>query len=85
MNIDGRDVRLTRISMTGYGKDEKVGTRNTEKYTAPGGISVGLTKVTTKVCKPGEESCETTYYSVTLTVKKGTRTQTLKAIGECGS
>lgn len=85
MNVGGRDVKLTLEKKTGLkGKEEEgVGSRSTAKY-ASGDITVRGTYVVTRVCDPNYESCESTQYDVTFVVKKGPKSQVVKAVGSCG-
>lgn len=85
MNIGGRDVKLTLEKETGLkGKEEeRVGSRSRAMY-ASGDITVSGTYVVTRVCDPNDESCESTQYDVTFVVKKGTKSQVVKAVGSCG-
>jgi hypothetical protein len=82
MNIGGRDVKLRLV--TGLNrKRERVGSRRRETY-ASGDITVTATYVATQVCARNDENCESTGYDVTFLVKKGTRSQVVKASGYCG-
>lgn len=83
MNIEGRDVKLTLARKMDPRGRERVGSRSTRRYLADD-ISVEATYIATKVCKRDDESCESTYYSATLVVKKGARVQVVKAVGGCG-
>lgn len=85
MNIDGRDVKLKLEKIIGpFGTErERVGSRSILKYRA-GDITVTGTYVDTKECAPNDENCESTQYSVTFVVKKGSKSQVVKAKGSCG-
>jgi len=85
MNVGGRDVKLMLEKETGLkGKEEeRVGSRSRALY-ALGNISVSGTYVVTRVCDPNDESCESTQYDVSLVVKKGSKSQVVKAVGGCG-
>lgn len=85
MNIAGRDVKLKLQKESGpLGTDrERVGSRSTVRY-ASGDITVNGTYVVTKECDPDDENCESTQYNVTFVVRKGTRSQVVKAKGSCG-
>ena len=86
MNIDGRDVRLKLVSSTEpYRRAERKGERFTRSYTTEGGVRVRMDIVVTSVCAPNDEACEFTGYKATITVSKGSRKQTVKAAGGCGS
>lgn len=83
MNIDGRDIKLRKVrSIDPRGKERK-GSRSSRKYTA-GDVDVLIERVTTGVCAPNDESCESTEYSATITVTKGSRRQIIKVTGGCG-
>jgi hypothetical protein len=83
MNIGGRDVKLTRTrNMDSKGR-LRVGSRSTRRYIA-GDISVDVTYIATRVCKRDDENCESTDYDATFVVKKGQRSQVVKAVGGCG-
>ena len=85
MNIDGRDVmlRLVRRRERVGGAEPRVGERSFEEYEG-GGARVKMNFTTTKVCPPGDESCEVLSYSAVIAVTKGGRTRTVKASGQCG-
>src|SRR6185503_4514873 len=85
MNIDGHDVKLTLEKEEGpKGKEkERVGSRSTASF-ANGDIKVNATYVVTRVCPPRDESCESTDYEATFVVKKGAKSQIVKATGSCG-
>lgn len=85
MNVGGRDVKLSVRKETGFkGKEsEQVGSRSRETYSS-GDITVRGTYEVTRVCDPNDENCESTQYDVTFLVKKGTRSQVVKAVGSCG-
>ena len=95
MNIGGRDVKLTLEKETGlkgneeghgiisFQTKERVGSRSRAMY-ASGDIKVTATYVVTHVCAENDENCESTDYDVTFVVKKGPRSQVVKAVGSCG-
>ena len=85
MNISGRDVKLTLKNESGLkGKEEeRVGSRSGATY-ASGDTTVTGTYVVTRVCAPNDENCESTAYDVTFVVKKGPKSQVVKAVGSCG-
>lgn len=83
MNIDGRDVRLRFVSETKPKGKVKLGSRYTSRYQS-GDVTVDVVQIITWLCPPKDDSCEVTKYSVTLTVKKGNRTQVVRGVGECG-
>jgi hypothetical protein len=85
MNIDGRNVRLKLVSSTEpYRRAERKGERFSRSYTS-GDVRVRMDIVVTSVCAPHDEQCEFTGYKATVTVSKGSRKQTVKATGGCGS
>jgi hypothetical protein len=84
MNIGGRDVELKLVKETGSnGRRVQVGGRWTEKYVS-GDIAVSGTYLVTRVCDPNDENCESTGYDVTFVVKKGHKSQVVRAVGSCG-
>lgn len=85
MNIAGQDVKLKLEKLSGplWTERERVGSRSTVRYAA-GDVTVNGTYVVTRVCRPDDESCESTEYNVTFVVKKGARSQVVKAKGGCG-
>ena len=85
MNVGGRDVKLTLEKETGLkGKEEeRVGSRSTATYSSRD-IRVTGTYVVSRVCDANDENCESTQYDVTFVVKKGTKSQVVKASGGCG-
>jgi hypothetical protein len=83
MNIDGQDVKLRLVQSTGSQERAKMGSRLTRTYAAAG-IKVLAVYVTTRICKPDDESCESTDYRASFTVKKGGRQQTVRLKGSCG-
>ncbi|MGI8918759.1 MAG: hypothetical protein ACR2H6_09160 [Pyrinomonadaceae bacterium] len=82
MNIDGRDVQLKLVKEI-RGERERVGS-NWTRTIAVRDISVTSTYVATRVCAPNDETCESTDYDATFVVKKGRRSQTVRAFGWCG-
>ncbi len=82
MNIDGRDVQL-KLVKENRGESERVGSKWTRTI-AVRDISVTSTYVATRVCAPNDETCESTDYDATFVVKKGGRSQTVRAFGWCG-
>jgi hypothetical protein len=83
MNIDGENVRLKLISSTEPSEGVKRGGRFSRSYVSSN-IKVRIDFVATSVCAPNDEACESTNYDVTVTVIKGSRRQSVKAIGGCG-
>lgn len=82
MNIDGRDVKL-RLAASSNKSVWGVGARSYKKYKA-NGIAVRIDYVVTRICKPGDEQCESTDYDATFTVTKAGRRRVIKAKGVCG-
>jgi hypothetical protein len=85
MNIAGQDLKLKLEKQSGpLGTDrERVGSQSSVRYAA-GDVTVNGTYVVTRVCAPNDENCESTGYNVTFVVKKGARSQVVKAKGGCG-
>lgn len=83
MNIDGHDVKLSLARKRGPTGSVHVGSRLTRRYVAED-ISVDVTYIATRICKRDDEDCEVTDYSASLTVRKGVRSQVVKAVGGCG-
>ena len=84
MNIDGENVRLKLVSSSEpSGGVPKKGERFSRNYVSRG-AKVRMDFVTTSVCAPNDEACESTGYDVTVTVWKGGLKQTVKAVGGCG-
>jgi hypothetical protein len=85
MNIGGRNVRIRLVSSTEPTEGVKrKGERFSRRY-ASGDIKVRMGFVATSVCPPPyDPECAANSYDVTLTVIKGTRRQTVKAVGGCG-
>ncbi len=83
MNIAGRDVKLVLKKDTGINTRERVGSRSTVEYAA-GDVRVNGTYTVTAVCDPNDESCESTQYSATFVVRKGKRSEVVRAVGSCG-
>lgn len=80
MNIDGRVVKLSLKSTTARASGERKGSIFTQVYKG-GGVAARIVFVVTKENPPGGE---VTFYSAVIKVTKGNRTQTVKAIGDCG-
>jgi hypothetical protein len=82
MNIGGKDVKLKLVGSSNE-SDWKVGARSFKRYEAQG-IAVRIDYVVTRVCRPGDEQCESTDYDATFTVTKAGRRRAIKAKGVCG-
>lgn len=85
MNISGRDVRLRLVSSTESPEaNRRKGSRSSRRYAARD-IKVLMDLVATSVCPPAyDPECAGESYDVRLTVIKGARRQTIKAVGGCG-
>lgn len=83
INIDGRDTRLRLIRETKPNGRIRVGSKFVSHYGASD-ITVDLVQVATWVCPPRDESCEVAKYSATFAVRKGSRTEIVRAVGSCG-
>lgn len=84
MNIDGKDRRLQLVGETSSKISGKRGSRSTEIYKA-GKIIVRIDRVATRVCRQGDQECESTSYDGKLKLNIGDRQQTIAVEGECGS
>lgn len=89
MNIGGKNVRLKQISVSEPTRPdaqggEKVGSRTTEKYTGPGGISVEIVLTVAWLCAVNDAGCESIGYTAVFKVKKGKRYQKVWADGVYG-
>ncbi|HXL79689.1 MAG TPA: hypothetical protein VN951_02345 [Pyrinomonadaceae bacterium] len=82
MNLHGQDVKLRLTYSTDRGR-AGVGNRLTRTYVADG-VKVSVLYISTRVCKPDDEQCESIDYNATFTVTKGPRKQILKLKGGCG-
>lgn len=80
MNIDGRDVKLSLESTTARPEHEHKGDTTTEVYKG-GGATVQVILVITEEIPPGGKII---FHSADIKVTKGKRTQTVKAVGDCG-
>lgn len=80
VSIDGRVTTLNFVSSTRRSGRERRGERFTETYRS-GDVTARVTYVVTKPSPPGGE---VTKYAATVVVTKGTRSKTVKAVGECG-
>ena len=83
MNIDGQDTKLRILKDRNPGDRERIGSRWTKTFSA-GQVTVSSTWVTTRVCAPDDENCESTDYDATFVVRKGRRVETVRAFGWCG-
>ena len=83
MNIEGKDEKLKLIHSAEVRGREKIGSRQSRTYVAEG-IKVVVVYITTRLCKPHDEDCESADYDASLTVMKGGRRQTVDLKGGCG-
>lgn len=83
MNIDGQDVKLKLTHFQGSKRRARIGSTYRETFAADG-IKVSIVRTVNRLCIPYSPDCETTGYNITITVKKGGRTETVKARGQCG-
>lgn len=88
MNIDGIDTKLNFVSETKPTRTDsrggdRVGSRHWEKYAA-GDITVDVLFIATDVCGPKGLHCEGEGYTAIFKVRKGNRTQVVRATGGCG-
>lgn len=82
MNLDGKEIKLKFVEASPR-ETSKVGARSWEKFQSDN-YEARIDFVATKVCNPRDESCETTSYNATITVKRGGQASTLKTKGHCG-
>lgn len=82
-NINGKDTTFKRTKKAKRPAKVKIGTRFSDEYAA-NGITITINYVTTRVCLPGEEECEATFYDATITLTKGELKTVLKTKGSCG-
>jgi hypothetical protein len=87
MNINGQDLKLKLVnekrSMSSGLRGQK-GDRWISVYRS-GNIIVKLTRITTRLCRPGDMECESTGYAATINLQNGKHQETIKANAECGS
>jgi hypothetical protein len=79
MNIDGRVRALSLLSTTGPAPNRR-GSKFIEVYRG-GDVTARITYI---VSNPNKRGGEVTKYSATITVTKGNRSQTIRAVGDCG-
>ncbi len=78
MNIDGRDVKVKKVSEVSVPKGEvRKGQRTTATYIVPG-LKIKVESVVGKDYGEGHD------YSGTITVTKGSLQQTVRIVGSCG-
>lgn len=83
MNIDGADIKLRLVASTEPRGRLRIGSRLTRTYIA-GDLTVNALYIATRVCMPNGEPCESADFAATFTIKKGGRTQIVRAVGGCG-
>jgi hypothetical protein len=81
MNIDGSDVRLSRIGFEA-GADNN-GNRFVDQYRRDE-LAVRIELEVTRRCSPSDENCEVTLYDAVIVVTRGTSTHTVTTKGFCG-
>jgi hypothetical protein len=84
MNIDGKDRILQLVREISSQPSEKKGDRSTVIYKS-GKITVRIDRVATRVCRQGDQECESTSYDGQIKLKIGDRQQTIAVEGACGS
>ncbi len=91
MNIDGKDRVLKFVSetpsqqdLTKKGGRAKKGDRSTVIYKS-GKMTVQIDRIATRVCRQGDQECESTSYDGKLKLNIGDRQQVIAVEGECGS
>jgi hypothetical protein len=82
MNLDGSDVELRLVYVSRSTKGVTMGSRSHSKYRAKG-ISVLINYVVNASCPEENPDCDSVGYLATIFVTKGSRKQTIKAIGMC--
>jgi hypothetical protein len=84
MNINGRNVKLKLIKSTQpTSRSLKLKERFSEWYIS-GKIKVRLDFITTGVCDPNDEGCESVFFKTNITATDGTHRQIVKTVGGCG-
>jgi hypothetical protein len=91
MNIDGKDRVLKLVSETPSQADlikkgdrAKQGDRSTVIYKS-GKMTVRIDRVATRVCRQGDQECESTSYDGKLKLTIGNKQQVIAVEGGCGS
>jgi hypothetical protein len=87
MNINGKDTKLKQISESRSNNSDrrsKKGDRWVSVYKS-GKITVKLTRIVNRVCKPGDKECESIGYAATFDLQNGKQRETIKANADCGS
>jgi hypothetical protein len=91
MNIDGKDRVLKFVSETPSQQDlikqgsrAKKGDRSTVIHKS-GKMTVRIDRIATRVCRQGDQECESTSYDGKLKLTVGDRQQVIAVEGVCGS
>jgi hypothetical protein len=84
MNIGGKDRTLQLVGKTVPSRREKKGDRSTSIYKT-GKIIVRIDRVATRVCRVGDQECESTSYNGKIKLTVGDNQQTIAVEGGCGS
>ena len=82
-NVNGKDTAFRRTKKGKRPTNRKTGTRFSDEYAA-NGITIKIDYLTTRVCLPGEEECEATFYDAIVTATKDKLKTVLKTKGACG-
>lgn len=80
MNVDGTTVQLSLLNTTKPSGRERKGGKFTEVYRGAS-VTARINYVVTKANVPGGE---VTQYAATITMTRGDRNQTVRAVGDCG-
>jgi hypothetical protein len=84
MNIEGKDRRLQLVSETLSKVSGKKGSQSTVIYKS-GKMTVRIDRIATRVCRQGDQECESTSYDGKLKLTIGDRQQVIAVEGACGS
>jgi hypothetical protein len=84
MNIDGKDRILKLVGDNSNTVSGKLGSRSTVIYKS-GKTTVRIDRVATRVCRQGDQECESISYNGTLKLNIGDRQQVVAVEGVCGS
>jgi hypothetical protein len=84
VNIDGKDRRLQLVSETLSKVSGKKGSQSTVIYKS-GKMTVRIDRVATRVCRQGDQECESTSYDGKLKLRIGDKQQVIAVEGICGS
>jgi hypothetical protein len=78
-----KDTKLRLVKHVESKGEPKKGDRSKSIY-ATGNIKVQVDYVVTDICDPKDQECEVTSYAATITVKRGSSQQVVKAVGSSG-